>query len=443
VNKISIIIAREFGTRVRKKSFLVVTLLVPVLFLLFYAFVTWILLRDDNQQRHIAVINQSTLDQPLKPLQNTRFTYLDDIPPAAYPTLLRDNQYNAIVRLPAHLADSAEITVHSLTQLPVELKNTLAAQVRQEIEKIKRDELVTRLRVPDLERQLDATRSPVTVRTLVLTANGDSREGSSEITSILGMITGFIIYMFIFMYASQVMRGVIEEKTNRVIEILVSSVKPFQFLIGKIIGVAAVGLLQFLVWIAFGAIVITAARATLAPGLDLDALRQSTDLAGMAATSGIQAEQLGILQNLLRTIDPSFIFGFLGLFLFYFLGGYLLYASLFAALGAACDSETDTQQFMMPLTIILMVGLYIGMAAMKNPETPLAFWASLVPFTSPIVMLVRAPFGVAGWEIALSMALLIAAFLFFTWCSAKIYRVGILMYGKKTTWRELYKWLRY
>jgi ABC-2 type transport system permease protein len=249
------------------------------------------------------------------------------------------------------------------------------------------------------------------------------------------------------MYASQVMKGVIEEKTNRIIEVLVSSVKPFQFLLGKIIGVAAVGLVQFLIWVVFGLVLILVMQTFFLPGIDLEALRNAGNLAGglpdIAGTGNLSAEKMQIIQKVAMTIDPIFIIKFLASFLFYFIGGYLLYASLFAAIGAAVDNETDSQQFLTPLSIILVIGLYIGFAAMKSPESPMVFWSSLIPFTSPIVMLVRIPFGVPTWEILTSMALLIVSFIFFTWLSGKIYRIGILMYGKKVTWKELYKWLKY
>ena len=183
------------------------------------------------------------------------------------------------------------------------------------------------------------------------------------------------------------------------------------------------------------------------PGIDLEALRNAGNLAGglpdIAGTGNLSAEKMQIIQKVAMTIDPIFIIKFLASFLFYFIGGYLLYASLFAAIGAAVDNETDSQQFLTPLSIILVIGLYIGFAAMKSPESPMVFWSSLIPFTSPIVMLVRIPFGVPTWEILTSMALLIVSFIFFTWLSGKIYRIGILMYGKKVTWKELYKWLKY
>lgn len=443
MNKILIIINREFTTRVRKKTFLVVTIFVPILFALFYAFLMWMLLRDDSQERTIAVINESTLETPLQKINNTSFTYVDqDVPEADYIDFLKKNDYYAITRSgqchePCRNPGILNVSSSHGTE------NEIASQLRQKIESVKRAEVIAKTQMPDLEAELDATKTPVLVRTLLVTDTGDTKESSSEITSVIGLIAGLIIYFFIFMYASQVMKGVIEEKTNRIIEVLVSSVKPFQFLLGKIIGVAAVGLVQFLIWIVLGGGIILISQAFFMPNIDLEALKNANDLNMFAQGTEINPEQLAIIQNLVKTIDPMFILKFVGAFLFYFIGGYLLYASLFAAIGAAVDNETDSQQFMTPLSIILVVALYIGIAAMKSPESPMVFWSSLIPFTSPVVMLVRIPFGVPAWEIITSMGLLVGSFLFFTWLSGKIYRVGILMYGKKVTWKELYKWLRY
>lgn len=444
MNKILIIIAREFSTRVRKKSFLLVTIFVPILFALFYAFLIWLMLRDDSQERIIAVFNQSQLEQPLQELNNTQFLYFDEtLKQEEYDHFLRTNGYYALVTLKENIMETPEVWVHSLSQLPMDLKSEVAAQVRRVIEKVKRDEVIARSQIPDLEEQLNATRTPVSVRTLTVMQQGQVKESSSEIASILGMIAGIIIYFFIFMYASQVMKGVIEEKTNRIIEVLVSSVKPFQFLLGKIIGVASVGLLQFLIWIMLGGVIVAAGHWVLMPDISPEMLKNAEDLTLMAQNSSLDPGQLKMIQNVVNTIDLGFIIQFLALFLFYFIGGYLLYASLFAAIGAASDSDTDSQQFMTPLSLILVVSLYIGIVAMRTPDTSLVFWSSLIPFTSPVVMLVRLPFGVPTWEIAASMLLLVGAFLFFTWLSGKIYRVGILMYGKKVTWKELYKWLKY
>jgi len=434
MNKTLIIIGREFTTRVRKRSFLVLTLVVPILLAGFYAFLMWMLLKDDTQDRKIAVINQSVLETPFEQINNNTFEYLNTpVDESGASEFLRQHDYYALISIPENIMDHPEIPVYSFSQVPMELKNEIASQLRKKIEDIKRAKVIAQ--------------TPVLVRTLKITDSGEAKESSSEVASAIGLIGGMIIYFFIFMYASQVMKGVIEEKTNRIIEVLVSSVKPFQFLLGKIIGVAAVGLVQFLIWVVFGLVLILVMQTFFLPGIDLEALRNAGNLAGglpdIAGTGNLSAEKMQIIQKVAMTIDPIFIIKFLASFLFYFIGGYLLYASLFAAIGAAVDNETDSQQFLTPLSIILVIGLYIGFAAMKSPESPMVFWSSLIPFTSPIVMLVRIPFGVPTWEILTSMALLIVSFIFFTWLSGKIYRIGILMYGKKVTWKELYKWLKY
>ena len=387
----------------------------------------WMLLKDDTQDRKIAVINQSVLETPFEQINNNTFEYLNTpVDESGASEFLRQHDYYALISIPENIMDHPEIPVYSFSQVPMELKNEIASQLRKKIEDIKRAKVIAESQVTD---------------------SGEAKESSSEVASAIGLIGGMIIYFFIFMYASQVMKGVIEEKTNRIIEVLVSSVKPFQFLLGKIIGVAAVGLVQFLIWVVFGLVLILVMQTFFLPGIDLEALRNAGNLAGglpdIAGTGNLSAEKMQIIQKVAMTIDPIFIIKFLASFLFYFIGGYLLYASLFAAIGAAVDNETDSQQFLTPLSIILVIGLYIGFAAMKSPESPMVFWSSLIPFTSPIVMLVRIPFGVPTWEILTSMALLIVSFIFFTWLSGKIYRIGILMYGKKVTWKELYKWLKY
>lgn len=448
MNKTLIIIGREFSTRVRKKSFLILTIFVPILFAVFYAFLMWMLLKDDTQQRKIAVVNLSSIEAPFQQVNNNTFEYQDSVITAqGAPDFLKEHKdYYAVIWIPANVMNNADIPVYSFSQVPMELKNEIASQLQKRIEDIKRDKVISESQMPDLEAKLAATHSPVLVRTLKISDTGEAKESSSEIASAIGLVAGMVIYFFVFMYASQVMKGVIEEKTNRIIEVLVSSVKPFQFLLGKIIGVAAVGLVQFLIWLAFGFVLIVIMQAFFLPGLDLEALRNASEITGgfsTMQTTQLNAAQMEIIRKVALTIDPVFILKFLGAFLFYFIGGYLLYASLFAAIGAAVDNETDSQQFMTPLSIILVVGLYIGFTAMKSPDSSLVLWSSIIPFTSPIVMLVRIPFGVPAWQVAISMSVLVGSFIFFTWLSGKIYRIGILMYGKKVTWKELYKWLKY
>jgi ABC-2 type transport system permease protein len=270
---------------------------------------------------------------------------------------------------------------------------------------------------------------------------------------VVGYVGSIMIYMFIFLFGAQVMRGVIEEKTSRIIEVIISSVKPFQLMMGKIIGVALVGLTQFLLWIAFTFIIITAVQTAFPQqfkktqtkeasitGKSVALPNETAPTAPNTITADTGNDDMNEIFEAFSSINlPVMIMAFL----FYFLFGYLLYAALFAAIGAAVDNETDTQQFMLPITVPLILSLVVAQTVIQNPESPLAFWLSMIPLTSPVIMMVRIPFGVPTWEIALSAGLLILGFLGTTWLAAKIYRTGILMYGKKSNYRELWKWIRY
>ena len=268
---------------------------------------------------------------------------------------------------------------------------------------------------------------------------------------IIGYLSGFLIYLFIFMFGAQVMRGVIEEKTSRIIEVIISSVKPFQLMMGKIIGIAFVGLTQFLLWVILTIMIVTGVKSAVFPEKDASQIKAQTELISTAGSmqniqgiDAVDAEQsMSEIENIFGSIENINFGIILGSFLFFFIGGYLLYAALFAAIGSAVDSEADTQQFMLPITIPLILSIIVMMNAIQTPDSPIAFWFSIIPFTSPVIMMVRIPFGVPYWQLFLSMGLLIITFIGATWVAAKIYRTGILMYGKKTTYKELWKWLRY
>jgi ABC-2 type transport system permease protein len=262
---------------------------------------------------------------------------------------------------------------------------------------------------------------------------GEEENSAREFKMIRGLFAGYLIYIFVFLYATQIMRGVIEEKTSRIVEVIISSVKPMQLMLGKIIGIAGVGFLQFVIWVGLTAALYVGLSATLLA----DALNPET-LAQMQAqpeAGGMAAEAISALQS----INYPLV---LTSFLFYFIGGYLLYGALFAAVGSAVDAESDTQQFMLPLTLPLILALLVSMRIMESPDSPLAFWFSIIPFTSPVVMMVRIPFGVPMWELGLSMVLLVVGFLGTTWLASRIYRIGILSYGKKASFKDLWKWLR-
>ncbi|MPN14946.1 putative protein YhaP [bioreactor metagenome] len=258
-----------------------------------------------------------------------------------------------------------------------------------------------------------------------------------EINMAISYIASFLIYMFIFMFGSMVMRGVIDEKSNRVVEVIISSVKPFELMLGKILGVGAVALLQFLIWILLTVGIVFGAQAIM--GVDLSAAGSSIPGAvpdGVPIAGGAMGDIFAALAGL------NYVYIVLS-FLAYFLLGYLLYASMFAAVGSAVDNEADTQQLTLPVTLPLIIGLFIMIHTFRFPDSTLSFWGSMIPFTSPMVMMARVPFGVPDWELALSIVLLLLTFLFMTFLSGKIYRVGILSYGKKATWKDLMKWLKY
>ena len=289
---------------------------------------------------------------------------------------------------------------------------------------------------------VEKSHTDIDLKTIKWGEDGKEKVGSAEVALIIGMITAFIIYMFIVIYGAQVMAGVVQEKTNRIVEVMISSVKPFELMMGKIIGIAMVGLTQFLMWVILTGIIAAAVGSVFGSGsLDVNSLQQMQQVGVHPAAANVAMPSQ--MQTLLVALNGLNYFEIIGLFIVYFLGGYLLYASLFAAVGSAVDNETDTQQFSLPIMLPIIFAIYAGIFAAQNPDGPLAFWCSMIPFTSPIVMMVRLPFDVPIWQIILSLTILILSFIGTTWMAGKIYRTGILMYGKKITWTEMWKWLRY
>ena len=444
MNKIFIIIKREYLSRVKKRSFLILTFLTPVLIAGIYAFMMWMILKDDTEKRTIAVINESELVNPVENKDFTTFKYLNNSSFEEAKAEMEDKGYYAILKIPENILESNVAELFSYKQVTIEVKLEAGSQIRDHIEGIKRSKIIAQANIPNLEEKLAATRTSISMKTIKFGEGGEIKQSSTEIAMAIGFISSLVIYMFIFLYGVQVMRGVIEEKSNRIVEVIISSVKPFQLMMGKIVGVAMVGLTQFIMWIVLSGILGAIGSAIVFPGIDLESLQQAKTLSELpTGVASLNADQLKMVQELLGTFDLAYIAGILGAFVFFFLGGYLLYSALFAAVGSAVDNETETQQFMLPITIPLILAMYIGFAVAKNPEGSLAFWGSIIPLTSPIVMLVRIPYGVPVWELILSMSLLIGTFLFVTWIAAKIYRTGILMYGKKVSYKEIWKWLRY
>ena len=419
MNKIWLIISREYLVRVKKKSFIVMTILGPIL--MAALLVTPTILSMQDQQNRLIAITEKNIDflEPLNKIENTQFTI---IPNEEFELLKKDfsqTGYYAVL-------DKNEDQFYLLSdqQISLSVKKSIADKIEKIIE---RDKL--KLAGIDLE-VLKASETKINIQTKIVTLDGENINSSTEGSMGIGFITGILIYMFIFMYGTMVMRGVIEEKTNRIVEVIISSVKPFQLMMGKIIGVALVGLTQFILWI-----VLTIALASLAELF----LFSPNELISQANS----AENTEMISKITSLVGGINFIQIMLCFMFYFMSGYLLYSSLFAAVGSAVDAEADTQQFILPITIPLLLAIMLIQPVMDNPDGTLAFWMSMIPFTSPVIMMVRLPFGVENWELIISMLSIMIGFVATTFLAAKIYRTGILMYGKKISYKELWKWLSY
>lgn len=445
MNKTIIILKREYLTRVTKKSFIITTLLIPLFMVAIMIIPAWLATRDDKQERKIAVYDESSLF--LGQLGEEGFTKYHFIDRQKY-NQLKDNlasgEFYALLYIPGNIYTTNKAELLSPKQLPIEISEQVERKLSQIIEKDKRGKIIKETGVPDLEKKLASTKTHVSVSTLKVTENGEQKKSSSVVAFIASYGMGFIIYFFVFMYGSLVMRSVMEEKKNRIVEVIVSSVRPFQLMTGKIVGTALVGLTQVAIWVVliFAGMAIMQSffspETTQQVGQSILESRQPMG-AMQQSIPGSQNKMAEILEMIGNLNIPLILFGFV----FYFLGGYLLYSSLLGAIGAAVDNDEDTQQMVFPVTFPLILSIILLFSISKNPEGSLAFWASIIPFTSPVCMLARLPFSPPAWEIILSMVLLVATTIGAIWAGAKIYRTGILMYGKKVNLKELIKWLTY
>ena len=416
MNKIWLVIKREYLVRVRKKSFIVMTILGPLL--LAGLMIAPIYLANQNQEKRIIAVNQQT-DFLLNDTELIHFITIPDYEVNSLKKKFKNSQYYALLNIM-----NEEFTIYSDLQISLNVVQDIENQIEKIIE-------LNNLKKAGIEPQiLEDAKKNIEITTKLIEDDGSSTKSHSEASVGIGFMSGIIIYMFIFMYGTMVMRGVIEEKTNRIVEIIISSLKPFQLMMGKILGVAAVGLTQFILWIILTILISTIAELTF---LDTSNIGNNFN----ANEHSIILSQIADITGGINLIQIFF------LFIFYFLSGYLMYSSLFAAVGSAVDAEADTQQFILPVTIPLILSFILIQPIMDNPNGALAFWLSIIPFTSPIIMMVRLPFGVNNWEILLSMTILICTFIITTWLAGRIYRIGILMYGKKTSYKELWKWIRY
>ncbi len=400
------------------------TLLTPLFMI--GVFVVPILIASNSEDKiTIAIIDNSKFNEfRLASNLNLEYTYLNEMNLEEYKTTLIET-YDFLLHIPE--IDSIQqiessIEVYSTNQMSLSIKQNVENQIDKKLTNIY---LLQSGINPD---QIMKSQSKSKIKTYVVDEQGKNSKGNSEASFGIGLVGGFLIYIFIFMYGTMVMRSVIEEKTNRIVEIIISSVKPFELMLGKIISVALVGLSQFAMWIILGFIFLLIANGFISTEIDMTNLNSN---------EAVLSSEIG--STLMALPIKSLFF----VFLIYFLGGYLLYGSLFAAIGSASDQETDSQQFIVPITIPLIVSFVLVQVVIDTPHGGLAYWLSMIPFTSPIIMIARIPFGVPLHELLLSISLLIGGFLLTTWVAAKIYRVGILMYGKKINYKELWKWLKY
>ncbi|MDR1652594.1 MAG: ABC transporter permease [Prevotellaceae bacterium] len=438
MSKIGIIIGREYKTRVMKKSFIFITLITPVLMALLMLAPTLIMTLGDSSSRNITVIDQTGIyAKALTDSEKYHFIFANQSPDEIRAATKNSDALTALLVITDTLAKNPKAAaLFSHKQIDIDTKSYITDLLDDFTEK----EKLSAYNIPNIKQIIEDSKANIDIQTKVWSDSGEEKAGSSELALILGMVIAMLIFMFIMTYGSQVMTGVIQEKTSRIVEVIVSSAKPFELMMGKIVGVALVGLTQMFIWGVFVSLLYGAGVALLSPQLlhspDIAATMGNAEQIAEASANPMVSEFIGALQ--------SVNFLQIGVLLIvYFLGGYLLYASFFAAMGSAVDSETDTQQFTLPITMPMLFAMYAGIYASQHPDSALAFWGSIIPFTSPVVMMARLPFGVDIWQIALSVGLLALSFVASTWLAAKIYRTGILMYGKKPSWKELYKWLKY
>jgi len=421
MNKIWLIIKREYLVRVRKRSFIIMTILGPLLMAGIIILPTYLAMQG-HDERTIALYEENTsFSSKLEDTDNLHFVKI----PTEEVSIVKEDFTSSPYYALLFIKDSENFSLYSNQQVSLSIKEEIEDKITSIIQKQK-------LELAGIDLQvLEGSTTVIEVETIIIGEGGET-SGNAEVSFGIAFMCGILIYMFIFMYGTMVMRGVIEEKTSRIVEVIISSVKPFQLMMGKILGIALVGLTQFMLWI-----VLTVIISSFAEVLFFD----TTSITSESGEMG--KEQSIIVSEFLKSLAGINIPQLLSAFVFYFLGGYLLYSALFAAVGSAVDAEADTQQFILPITIPLIISFILMQPVMDNPDGILAYWASLIPFTSPIIMMVRLPFGVSNTELMLSMALLIVGFLVTTSLAAKIYRTGILMYGKKASYKELWKWLTY
>jgi ABC-2 type transport system permease protein len=438
MNKILLIIEREYLSRVKKKSFIIMTLLAPIIIAGFYGLIIYFSIKGVNGTfTKIAVVNENkTLTEKLVPTKNTGYVYVNT-PLAQLKSSLKKTNYDYILYIPDFKLDNPSgIQILGSKQAGLSLSSRISDDIGELIrnQKLKQSGLA--------QADLDKLKTSVDISVKKIGEGGKDEDSSAGASTIIAYVAGILMFMFIMLYGIQVMRGVIEEKTSRIIEVMISSVKPFQLMMGKIIGIALVGLTQFILWILLTTTISAVAVKVFVS--DKDIQQNAMVQASTKKAAQVASNAPGPMNDIQKSLANLPLAKIVTAFLFFFLGGYLFYSALYAAIGSAVDSETETQQFMLPVMMPLFLGYALSLSVVTNdPYGNIAFWLSIIPFTSPIAMMVRLPYGVPDWQLALSMILLVVGFIGTVWVASKIYRVGILMYGKKTSLKEMVKWFTY
>lgn len=432
MNKTLLIIKREYFSRVKKKSFLIMTFLVPMLIIGMYALIFALSMSGGDNIPTVEVIDESGIfNKTFEDKKSVNFEASELSLTEAKKKVI-NNEDAFVLYIPKDVSTGGSIEMFAQKKAGLSVISTIERQLNDQMRiKLLKDAGID-------SETLDKIKPNLSVVSKELTIEGE-KDSSSGAAMAVGFAAAILIYMSLFIYGIQVMRGIIEEKTSRIVEVVISSVKPFQLMMGKIIGIGLVGLTQFMLWIVLSASLMTLATTILFKD-KVEQVKSEMPMSKQMETVQNDGPGMDIVKAV-QTVQWTYI---LPVFIIFFLGGYMLYSALFAAVGSAVDSDTETQQFMLPITLPLLFTYIMSFSfIVNNPDSSLSFWLSIIPFTSPIAMMVRLPFGVPNWELALSIFLLIGGFIFTTWVASRIYRVGILMYGKKVSFKELGKWFMY
>ncbi|MFT6865269.1 MAG: ABC-2 type transport system permease protein [Cyclobacteriaceae bacterium] len=434
MNNIGLIITREYVSRVRKRSFIIMTILGPLLFAGFVFIIGWTATKGVDLKT-IHIINESGLFEDVFEDSDGADYVNSSLSLDEGKQEVQNGVFDGLLYIPKIDLDNPEGVVFYAPNNPsIALVQSLRKKMNKEIELVK-------LKKSGIDQMiLDDLKSDLSINTINLSGEGDEKESSSVAATAIGYVSGFLIYMFIFIYGAMCMRGVVEEKTSRIIEVIIASVKPFHLMLGKVLGIAGVGLTQFLLWVILTFGIISIGGSVMAVTM-MDSQKQQAEQLGLPQNEVTVAMQDNVFSEITTAIGSINLPMVLIAFLFFFISGYLLYGALFAAIGSAVDSDADTQQFMFPVVMPLIISISMLGIVINDPNGSVAFWLSIIPFTSPVIMMMRVPFGVPIWELCLSMALMIAGFIFTIWMASRIYRIGILLHGSKVNYKVLAKWI--